>query len=306
MWMAAIKILISRTTRLSTTMTLGARTATAQKRPHYLARSPFSSEADCPFDNEPAVYQNLGEIRKSILQSALNNPNRFQPISMREDRSDRSKEVHAELIKLRLRNVYRGLDILKCPQDFVLYHQLFYYTRPKTVIELGTYTGGMAIWIADTMKLLENPCQIYSMDLDNSLLEENVKRLKPENVTYLQGDSYVIEKTFTPGFLQTVLHPWVVIEDAHVNTVNVLRHFHQFMKEGDYLIVEDTSPWTCIPSTFLTPGEDRYEETGPQLLERLKSFLREYEEYYAVDSFFTDLYGYNSSWNWHGYIKRMK
>ena len=113
--------------------------------------------------------------------------------------------------------------------------------KPATVIELGAYTGGMAIWMADTLKLLDVPCHIYSMDIDLSLLEDRVKEIKPDNVTFLQGDSYDIAKTFTPEFMSQ-LHPWVVIEDCHENFINVLGHFHKFIQKGDYLIVEDTNP----------------------------------------------------------------
>ena len=176
------------------------------------------------------------------------------------------------------------------------------------MIELGTYTGGMTIWMADTMKLIDNPCHIYTFDLDNSLLDDVARKLKPENVTFLQGDSYAIEKTFKPSFIEQLPHPWVVIEDAHENTTNVLKHFHQFMKQGDYLVVEDTDP--NIPEDFPSNPEEMFEKkgtpVGPKKLEKVKSFLREYVDYYSVDSFFTDLYGYNGLCHWHGFIKRMK
>ena len=52
-----------------------------------------------------------------------------------------------------------------------LCHQLFSYVKPATVIELGTFVGGMAIWITDTLKLLDIPYQVYSMDVDLSQLD---------------------------------------------------------------------------------------------------------------------------------------
>ena len=204
--------------------------------------------------------------------------------------------------------VYRGCDILKTPEDFETYHQLFWYIRPATVIELGTYTGGMTIWMADTMKLIDNPCHIYTFDLDISLLDDlAAKLLDPKDATFLQGDCYAIEKTFAPNFLQQLPHPWVVIDDVHENLTNVLKHFHRFMKEGDYLVVEDTDP--NIPNDFPSSLYDLYGvPVGANKLEEVQNFLREYEVHYhyAVDSFFTDLFGYNGTWHWHGFIKRMK
>ena len=86
--------------------------------------------------------------------------------------------------------------------DYVLYHQLFDIVRPKTVIELGTLSGAMAIWMANTLGFLGVESHIYSMDLDPSNQSEIVNKLKPENVTFLQGDSYEVEKTFTDEFLK--------------------------------------------------------------------------------------------------------
>ena len=39
--------------------------------------------------------------------------------------------------------------------------------------------------------------------------------------------------------LGELAHPWLVIEDAHVNTAQVVRRLFRYMTAGDYLIVED-------------------------------------------------------------------
>ena len=266
---------------------------------------PFTSEASAPFSNEPEKYHNLREICQATLKSKLENPNRFQPISEREDRSDWPAIMRKLQFPARYLTLYRGCDIIKSPEDFETYHQLFWHIRPATVIELGTYTGGFTTWIADTIKLSNIPCHTYSFDLDNSLLCEAARELNPEDVTFLQGDCFAIEKTFTPDFMENLAHPWVVIEDAHENLANTLKHFHQFMKQGDYFVVEDTDPY--IPKQLPSnPGIYNYdEENGTIKLEKLKKFLQTYKEHYAVDSFFTDLYGYNGTWHWHGFVKRM-
>ena len=48
-----------------------------------------------------------------------------------------------------------------------------------------------------------------------------------------------------------------------------------------------------------------YNKAGSVGINILKQFLSDYSQYYAVDSFHTDFFGYNSTWNWHGYIRRM-
>ena len=41
---------------------------------------------------------------------------------------------------------------------------------------------------------------------------------------------------------QNLPHPWVVIDDAHINVVGVWEHLHRFTRPGDYYIMEDTNP----------------------------------------------------------------
>lgn len=96
---------------------------------------------------------------------------------------------------------------------------------------------------------------------------------------------------------------WLVIEDSHENTDGILEHFHQFMESGDYFVVEDTNP--LVP---VQPGAGQiipeYTPCGNELLMILKRFLERHDDC-KVDTFFTDFFGYNGTWNWHGYIRKM-
>lgn len=259
-----------------------------------------------PFANEPQDYKVLREMQERKRNELLQSPKRFQRISEREDRSDWPAQANWCQSKGKYVSRYRGFDICKCPEDFVVYHQMFDLVKPKTVIELGSLSGGMAIWMADTLKLLEIECNIYSMDLDLSNQSEVVKKLKPENVTFLQGDSCAIEKTFTKEFLARLPHPWIFIEDSHVNLDALLRYFHQHCLQGDYMVVEDTSPETSKELGMGGVVHDHYVMMGEKQLDCLRDFLEEYSDYYAVDSFLTDLFGYNGTWHWHGFIRKMK
>ncbi len=52
----------------------------------------------------------------------------------------------------------------------VIYQRLFWHVKPATVIELGAYSGAFAIWIADELCLMDLHCQVYSVDIDLSLI----------------------------------------------------------------------------------------------------------------------------------------
>ena len=201
---------------------------------------------------------------------------------------------------------YRGCQLIKTADDQAILKEVLQYLKPPTVIELGTFSGGNAIWMADMLRLMEIESQIFSMDIDPSLVEARVKEIKPSNVAFLQGDSYKIEQCFSPSFLQGKPHPWLVIEDAHENVYAVLEYFSQFMKTGDYFIVEDTSPILCTHCGVGRIYTDLpYTEAGPTLLQELKTFLMKNDQEFKVDSFFTDFFGYNGTWNWHGFVRKM-
>jgi cephalosporin hydroxylase len=259
-----------------------------------------------PFANEPDTYSEFRKKQHLKRNEMLSSAKRFQRISEREDRTDVPSQSRINMSIGRNLVRYRGFDVCKSPIDFALYHQLFDMVKPKTVIELGTLSGGMAVWIADTLGLLGIKSNIYSMDLDPTNRSEIVNKLKPENVIFLQGDSYEIEKTFTDEFLKTLPHPWVFIEDAHANVDGVMEYFHRYLQEGDYMVIEDTGPDIPKECGMYMGREGDYVPMGPKQLQCLRQFLHDHEEFYAIDSFLTDLFGYNCSWHWHGFIRRMK
>ena len=80
------------------------------------------------------------------------------------------------------------------PLDIIVFQQLFWQLKPRTVIELGTYHGTCALWLSEIMKLISSPCRVYTMDIDSPLLLPEVMKLAGDSVTYLQGDVNKIDK----------------------------------------------------------------------------------------------------------------
>jgi cephalosporin hydroxylase len=255
----------------------------------------------------PDDYSGLFDRFKESLDAALNSPGRFQPISKREDRTNRelTSEAMRDMYRGKYLLLHRGIQILKTSDDLLIYTQMFWHVRPRTIIELGTFAGGSAIWMADNLNSSGIDCHIYSIDIDLSMISEEAKKTKPDNVTFLQGDCNAIDQTLSPQMLAGLPHPVILFEDAHVNVLNNLRYFHQFLQVGDYLVIEDTNP-----STPLYTGAGLTEEYVPtgdlRKLELLKMFLAEHEEEYAVDSYFNDLFGYNACSQWNSIVRKMK
>jgi cephalosporin hydroxylase len=175
---------------------------------------------------------------------------------------------------------WNGAVLMKDPFDLAIYQMLMQELRPRTVIEIGAYQGGTAVWFADLIELLEIDGHVCSFDINT----EQITARHPR-VTFHRADSND-PSSFDEALLRGLPHPWLVIEDAHVNIREVLRHFDRHLVAGDYLAVEDTfAPAYYIPfRKFAVAASGRY----------------------RVDTRFTDLFGYNICWNHNGYLKKIE
>jgi cephalosporin hydroxylase len=173
---------------------------------------------------------------------------------------------------------WKGVPCLKDPFDLALYPLLLWDLKPATIIEIGSFAGGSAVWLADLLDAMGVDGRVHSFDIDPGRVVAHHDR-----VTFARADSHRLS-TF-PTDLKLLPHPWLVIEDAHQNVYELLRHFDGLLEPGDYLVVEDL---------FSLP---KYARTS--------RFLREARERYAVDTRYTDMFGYNATWNVNGYLKRI-
>jgi len=159
---------------------------------------------------------------------------------------------------------WRGMPLFKTVYDFSIYTMLLWALKPRTIIELGSGTGASAVWLADLSETFGIDSKVYSVDLKKPELQHDA-------VTFIQGDCLNIESVMGQDLLGNADHPWLVIEDAHVNVDGVLRHFHPYVRQGDYVVIEDSASKKDDITRFLlgVPG------------------------CYAVDTYFTDFFGRN-------------
>eukprot|EP00118_Oscarella_pearsei_P018490 m.189606 g.189606 ORF g.189606 m.189606 type:complete len:339 (+) comp39415_c0_seq8:171-1187(+) len=244
---------------------------------------------------------------QKYVESRLTSPDRFQSINDRKDDCLMPSEVEREVFSYKRTILHKGVPVLKSPEDRIVFEQFFATVQPKTVIELGTFMGGSSLWMADVLNMLNIPSKVYSMDIDLTLLHENVKEFAPSNLEFLHGSTGDLEKAFPAQFFATCPRPLAIIDDAHAHFAEMIAYFDKFLRKGDYFIIEDGNPYIGkhISAGVVYP-ELEFEFNGSEAkLNKLKQFLKEYSDRYAVDSFFTDYLGYNMSSNWHGYIRKM-
>ncbi len=234
--------------------------------------------------------------------------NRFVKISERIDRSDIPETVWKNLLSNNYLRVWKGTILLKGIMEITLYPMLLQELRPQTIIEIGAFNGGSAIWFADLMDIFGIESHIYSMDIDLSLLDEKAKN--DQRIRFLQGDCNHIESLFSPELLSTLPHPWFITEDAHVNSGGILDYFHKNgLQSGDYIIIEDTNPWVWKHQRDEDIWAKDYsandEMRGKNIMDVLRGWLQKHENEYLIDSYYLNMYGYNVSQNWNSVLKKV-
>jgi cephalosporin hydroxylase len=90
-----------------------------------------------------------------------------------------------------------------------------------------------------------------------------------------------------------------------VQVVESLSYFHRWMHAGDYFIVEDTNPEAPAISGMGLDESLGYTPYGTEKLDELRTFMETHGAAYRVDAYYTDMFGYNGTWNWHGFIKKI-
>jgi len=159
---------------------------------------------------------------------------------------------------------WKDIPLFKSTFDLTIYSMILSDTKPDYIIEIGSGLGSSAIWMADTCHSLGLKTHIYSLDI----IKPN---LKHENVTFLKQDINDLEDLNKLKFLNNINGKKLIIEDAHVNVLNVLNFFDKYLQKDDYFIIEDSS------------GKHNY----------IKEFMHLKNSKYKVDQYYIDFFGTN-------------
>ena len=124
---------------------------------------------------------------------------------------------------------WRGIALGKSVYDFALIPMMLWEIQPASILEIGSGEGASAIWMADLCKSYGLSTRVHSMDIEPPSIEY-------EGVTFFKGDSREISNFDT----KNIPHPWLILEDAHIEVNKVITYFEEHMHTGDYIIIEDS------------------------------------------------------------------
>lgn len=186
--------------------------------------------------------------------------------------------------------MYKGMQIQKNGLDLQIYHEILWDTKPTLIIECGSASGASAIWMADQMDAIGEPCAIISIDIST---DEQMP--KHRRVTFLSGSTldekiYADVATASYSFDRVM----VVLDDDHhmAHVAKELELYPQLVTPGCYLIVEDTN----------VNGEPVMHGYGQGPQEAVKAFLQS-TDLFVVDRTREKFF---MTWNPGGYLKRLR
>ena len=163
--------------------------------------------------------------------------------------TDLNKTLYWHVHKAKRYPKWRGHDVLKYPNDLILYQQVIQEKKPDFIIETGTKHGGSTIFLADMCDLAGGG-KVISIDIAALSTPEHPR------ITYIKGSS--IDKDLIAQVKAMIgSGTCMVILDSNHTRYHVKWELHRYknlVTPGQYMVVED-----CYSSNgILTgPGEAR-------------------------------------------------
>ena len=186
---------------------------------------------------------------------------------------------------------YAGHRCSKDPFDLALYMMLLSRERPRTVVEIGSFRGGSAVWFAAQARALDLGARVISLDI------EPVDDVDDPDVTFLGGDIHDLAASRLPELLADCPRPLLVIEDGphtYEGCIAAMDFFHPYMRPGEFLVVEDG-----------ILADLRYWDHANGPNRAIAEFRRRHPTDYRLAEEYCHFYGHNVTWNTNGYLQRI-
>jgi len=231
----------------------------------------------------------------AFLSQALSPPR--IPEEMAADQAWRSSVPREFLHSLqkRLHNFsYMGVPLLKNPFDLAIYSQLLWMLKPRTILEIGSESGGSALWFAHQLDAFYSECRIFSLDVIR------VEKVSHPKIKFLEGDANDLARCHEIDWASDLKPPLLVIDDASHEASTCIRiadFIHPLLRSGDYFVIEDGIISDLYPESY--PNAT----SGPHVA--IQHLLNQHPGAYLIDRYYCDMFGYNATWCTNGFLKRI-
>lgn len=150
--------------------------------------------------------------------------------------------------------------------------------------------GGSALWFSDQLDALCGHGEVHSFELCYKCIS---RRAAHPRLHFHQADLRDLA-TLDKTLFARLPHPWLVIDDAHENLLNLVPFVAGFMASGDYYVVEDI--FLHHPERIGGAGKVF---KADMILNLVSSF---HELGFLVDTKYTDAFGQNVTTSPNGWL----
>lgn len=185
---------------------------------------------------------------------------------------------------------YKGRAFLLSPFDIYNYMRLIETLRPATIVEVGAYEGGRAVWMADMLRNFGVDGKIITIDLVAP------RPFDDDRIETVVGNALDLREALPADIIAQLPHPLLVIEDAaHTSEVSVavLNYFDPHLRPGDYIVVEDGNTGSIMGAPEISPPH-----------RAIQDFMKRRGQDYELDLACCDRFGYNVTANPNGWLRR--
>ncbi|MFV0513512.1 MAG: CmcI family methyltransferase [Jhaorihella sp.] len=188
---------------------------------------------------------------------------------------------------------YKGVRCLKSPIDLAIYMRLIWDLKPRTLIEIGSHSGGSALFFADLLEMFGcDETAVISIDLT---VPEGIK---DSRIRFLEGSVFALGTALEPVGLTDLPHPWFVTGDSahsYDGCLSALGFFAKHMQAGDILAIEDG----VLDDLGLGPEY----QGGPN--RAIADFLTARPGVFEIETGLCDMFGMNATYNPNGYLRKL-
>ncbi|MBO0903073.1 CmcI family methyltransferase [Jiella sonneratiae] len=188
---------------------------------------------------------------------------------------------------------YKGVRCLKSPVDIAIYMRLLWDLRPRTIIEIGSHSGGGALLLADLGRMLGLDAAVVSIDL------KRPDGVDDPRIKFLEGDVMALDPVLEEAAAADGLpHPWFVTEDSahsYQGCMAALDVFARLMEKGDVLAMED--------GVLADLGLSEKYDGGPN--RAIAEFFVARPDVFELAEDLCDMFGPNATYNPNGYLRRL-
>jgi cephalosporin hydroxylase len=141
------------------------------------------------------------------------------------------------------RTTFMGVPCLKAVTDLWNYQEIIATLRPSVVLELGTYLGGSALYLAEMARLANPASRVITVDRKVARIAEAVRQHPAITIIEAHTVDSSVARTVASTRAQSPGPMFAILDSGHAkdHVLAELEMLRGITLAGDYVVVEDTN-----------------------------------------------------------------